>query len=441
MPSSAHHRLLTQEALRPLPAWMRDALGTAAERRLVEECCLYPDRYFDIHGEGHRRAAAYALLIDGIQFHYLPNTPIEGEYKFWRVVPGQAGVQPRLERVVVEPNQNWRHAGIGFAHYFEKAANSLRSGRTEEAIGFLGTLLHVLEDASTFLHSLEGPDGVDVFALDRLMTPPDEDLGRLPTSLLDAPGGRCEMEGYRPALLGASPAEAAFRLYTAYAETVIRNRKRLIPLLLRLWEGDAAGAERLRALVLTDSARLASDAAFTVFSLAWERFEAEDMERLRRVHLSDLKPVREPRGLSVPYRFVTMQRDACLDDSRRRRPLALMLDGRRVTFEKGLGTGCHFDYTLAWDIPAGVYGRFCCAVGLYPDLSRDGDFVAEVRSAGATVRRVRIHDGHPAERIECPAHRGGLIELRVESETGMGNPQGRLNNIVWADLLLEKPAA
>ena len=223
MPGHFTHRSLTRAALQALPAWARDRLPAEAERLLLDECCMNPDRYFDLFALGHDRVKPYTLLIDGIQFHYLPNTPIEGEYKYWSVVEDAEG-RRRLRRLRVEENENWRHAREGFTFYIERASAALREGRFVDAMNFLGILLHTLEDASTFLHSLEGPDGVDIFALNRLVPPPDGRLEMMGTSLLAGAAVEFDLGPYGPALLGLSAPEAAFRLYTVYARTVAANR-------------------------------------------------------------------------------------------------------------------------------------------------------------------------------------------------------------------------
>jgi hypothetical protein len=162
------------------------------------------------------------------------------------------------------------------------------------------------------------------------------------------------------------------------------------------------------------------------------------VEALRQVHLSDLKPIREPRGLSAPYRFITWLPDAALDHSLKPRPLVLDLGGSRIHYAKGIGSGSHFDYTFAWELPAAVYSRLSGAVGLHPELSRNGDFTAEVRLGGQILLRRHMTDAHSAERFEFSVACGGLLELRVESPFGMGDDKQCVNSIVWGDLKLAK---
>ena len=428
---------MTREALRALPEPVRAHLPPESELLLVDTCCMNPDRYFDIAGGGHERVRPYTLLIDGIQFHYLPNTSIEAEYKYWGVARRADGERV-LRRVRVDPNDNWRHAWAGFNHYIGNSVENLRAGRLDDAMNYIGILLHTLQDASTFLHSLEGPNGADLFVLDRLMDTPAGRFDLLPTSVLRGRMTDFDIVGYAPALLGVTVPEAAFRLYSGYARTVMSNRRKLIPMLHKSHEGDEAGVDALSADIMRCAARLSADAVYTIFCQAFNHFLQAETDLLRAVYLSDLMPVREPRGLSMPYRFISWLPDAALDQSLKPRPLRIELDGSCATFSKGIASGSHFDYTFAWELPPAVYARLSGAVGLHPDLSRHGDFVAQVALNGQVLFRSRITDAHPGDRFECATNGGGLLELQVECAFGMGNAGQCVNNIVWGDLKLTK---
>ncbi|HRU04455.1 MAG TPA: hypothetical protein P5137_01615, partial [Candidatus Brocadiia bacterium] len=373
-------------------------------------------------------------LNGAIQFHYIPNTDIESEYKYWAVTDDPATGRLRLKRGAVPPNMNWRHASAGYEYYFRRAADSLRAGETDDAAGFLGTLLHFIEDSTFGLHAVEGTDGVDIFVLDRFIEPPGGDLALRPSSVIDCKLLPFDIQGYQPRLLGLKPAEAAFHLYTACAEVVAAARKKLIPIVFHVYEKNEAAANALRLAMLQDSARLCADVVFTCCAMAGAGWTADQAARLQQVYLSDMKPVREPRGLSMPYRFITMLRDAALDADRRAVPLRLKIDGQETAFAKGLGTGSHYDYTLAWEIPAGVYDRFRCAVGAHSTLSPDGDFTASLTMNGRVEAEARCWPERPAARFGCGVSHGGLLELKVRSGAGMALK----SNIVWGAPLLTR---
>lgn len=434
MPGGSQHKLMTQLALGQLPEGALAQLGGEAAADLLLETCCYPDAYFDLTNGGHERAAPYALLIEGIQFHYLPNSPTESEYKFWGVTPPDSQDRRKLERLHRLPNRNWRHAWVGFNYYLDKMVECLQTGDFKEAAGFLGTLLHVLQDAAAFIHALEGPDGLDVFALDGLITPPDDDPALLPSLALAGRTVPCTISDYVPMLLGTGVPEAAFRLYSAYARTVKHSRRMLTPLLYAIYEKREADADRLCAEMLQTGARLCADAAFTAASIAADRFDPVQKSALDEVCLSELEPVSRPRVTSQPYGLVGLTRDHALDENRQRCPLALMTDGKRREFERGFGSGTHFDCKTAFELPAGVYRTFTCWVGAHADLSRKPGFTAGIKLRGDAVRQADITSDNPACFLKCDVSGGGLLELFAESDRGLGH----VNSVVWGDPLLYK---
>lgn len=226
MAGTGTHQLITKRAVATLPAWEQKILGVTG-KKFLNESCLFPDMYFDIETGGYQKALPYAHFIDGIQFHYIPNTPIEPEYKYWKVVKDKTGKPVRLKRVVTEPNLNWKHSQQGFRFYFRQAVTNLRRKNLKKAAGFLGSLLHVLEDGGTGLHSLEGTDGSDIFILDRLMKPARGDISRLPTGILSAPEPENpDIHLGSPALLGTGVEEAVFLLYTRFYQVQSASRKK-----------------------------------------------------------------------------------------------------------------------------------------------------------------------------------------------------------------------
>lgn len=437
MPGGFQHKLMTRLAIDQLTGWTADVFDEQTKSLLLEEACLYPDAYFNTTRGGYEKTAPYALLIDGIQFHYLPDTPIKSEYKFWKVSDPDDKGHRRLERLRHETNENWKHAWTGFNYYIEKTVDCFKAGEPVEAVKFLGVLLHTLQDSVIFPHSLEGPDGVDVFALDRLIEPPGGDLSLLPSSVLGGRQIECDISGYSPRLLGTSASEAAFQLYSSYAKAVESSRKKIIPMLLNIYEGCEDKADDIYRETLSIGARLCADAAYTTLSIAFHRFEPDDISELQKVYLSDLKPVQKPRITSAPYGFISMTKDCALDDERQRRSLMLIQDGDRRSFSKGFGTGVHFDYTIAYELPADVYDTFTCLVGYHPELSRNADFCAGLRFRGNKIAETHITEDNPAFRLECDVRQGGLLELFLECAEGMSG-DGTVSSVVWVDPLLMK---
>ncbi len=66
---------------------------------LVSTSSLY-DRYFDLEGGRYQETLPCMFFTGGIQFHYLPNSPIEPEYKYLSVVCGKKGKPLRVKKTV-----------------------------------------------------------------------------------------------------------------------------------------------------------------------------------------------------------------------------------------------------------------------------------------------------------------------------------------------------
>ncbi len=402
---------------------------------LIEASSLYPDIYFDIESGGHEKALPYMFFVDEVQFHYPPNSPIEPEYKFFRVVKDRKGRARRLEKIFFPENLYHKHTHKAFMYYLEKTTNAVSLEDFLSFAGFAGVFLHSIHDSCAGLHAQEGVDGVDCFALDRFIAPPPDRPLFLPSMVFGAlqnTGIRCG----EPALLGESVEEAAFNLHTRHSKIVAESRLKLIPAVLNFYSGDTAGADKLFTEMLSAAAGLSADVLYTVFSIAENRFLREDLQKLRKVYLSDAKPVREPRCLSTPYKFTTMLRDGSLDMERNTVALELSAGGGRIKkFKKGLGTGAHFEYDLAYLLPARVYSRFRCAVGLHARLGKGGDVRVKIKLRGKKMFSGHFKDSFPSAEVEFPVRSGGLLELKVSSDKGIG---GAENNMVWGEPMLVK---
>lgn len=432
MPGKEHFAM-TEAAVKAIPPEQRKLIGEAGEESLISSSSL-PDRYFDLEGCGYREALPYMFFTDGIQFHYLPNSPIEPEYKYWSVVCDKKGNPRRLRKPVRCENLNWKHAFRGFSYYLEKMSRAAKAQDFEAFGGFGGVLLHVLQDACTGLHALEGVDGVDIFALDRLVEPPGGDPFLSASSVLSSKK-HGQISPRSPRLLGECPAEAAFRLYSAYSQTVSGARHKLMPLLMSVYEKDLKQAEFLYTAMLSEAAGLCADVLYTTLCTGTGKFLKNEKKKLGKVYLSDMKPVREPRGLSQPYRFTTMLKNASLGPQG---PAPLKLKdekGRIRNFKKGLGTGCHFEYSIAYYLPPGVYSTFSCFCGLHSELGKGGDIRVQIKFRGKNMFSGKFNDRRPSKKVEFTVKKGGLLEFNVKSDKGMN---GRENNIVWGEPVLIK---
>ena len=172
MPDSSVHRHITECALHLAPL-------EGGNEGLVGEYCTYPDAYFS----DPEKLAPYMFFLDGVQFHYLPDTPYAPLYRYWDA----AGC---VHRTVPFVNENFRHAKAGFTYYLEQILRCFRLGQPEEGKKYLGCLLHMLEDSTFGVHALEGPGGTDLFALDRMLglfmqAEPDTKWASRPRTILE----------------------------------------------------------------------------------------------------------------------------------------------------------------------------------------------------------------------------------------------------------------
>ena len=417
------HSAITRAAVDVLPRWMRDRLGPEAHA-LADTYCSYPDHYWGDE-QKRRDIGPYTFFIEGVQFHYFDH--LDGD-------PG--AVCAVLQQ--------------GGTHYFEQIRSCLRRGEAGAAARFLGVLAHALQDQGCPIHALEGPNAKTGWVLlKELIRPPVGDVETNAAMLMAT--CRCSgvrIDGYRPRLLGTAPAEAAFHLHERYWSILETTRARVVPFLQATMSGDTDRASELGLQMGRQCARVTADILFTGLCMGHDRFPAEQTSALRRVDVASLHPIAVPKVLSTPYRFIPLVRGACLDADRRRVPLRLRdADGRVTTYDRGIGTGCHVRYAIAYRIPAGVYDRLALVAGLHADLARQAGVRLRIllgtRMDAATEARVVFDSGpidehSPASVVELSVREGGDIVLQGEDRTGRWGHPG--NQIVWAEPTLTRMA-
>lgn len=272
MPAGAIHIILTCAALQ-LCGGFKDT------GKLTSEYCLYPDDYF----HAPETIGKYMFFTDGIQFHYLPDTPYNELYRYWKA--GKSGVP---ERCMAFRNDNFRHADAGFRFYMNNAVAEWRNGRRDEAYKYLGCLLHMLEDSTFGIHALEGPDGTDIFALNRLAG--RDIISQLCT--LKCPEADPGFSG-KPECLGGSVEEALPFLYARYVRSVRSSRQAQFRTAVELMNGtpeDRVSPET--ALTMRRNAvLLCADVLTTVRAIAEETAVSP-----RQFRLSELEPFEFPLG-------------------------------------------------------------------------------------------------------------------------------------------------
>lgn len=426
MPGSATHELLTRLAIACLSA-DEQAIIQDQKEALCHDYCMLPDVYY----ADAPAATPYLCFVDGVPFHYIPNEPVE--YNNWKVevVNGKT----KLVALPLSENVHHRHCRVAFEFYFSKIARSLADHRLTDAAKFGGALSHALEDNCTPIHAFEGSDGVDVFVLDRLVRPPADRPLEVPSVVFAERAVNVDMSGYTPRLLGTSPAEASFHLYTRFCETVATNRFQILPILEAAYAGKKSEEEARWVSVHRNTICLLADVWHTAIALS--RTNLPPTAHLEKIDLAKVRPARRPRFLSSPYKFTPFVGGFALDENRKPVPLVLeFADGSRQEYATGLGLGSHATFAFEYQLPAGVFRRLRGAAGLHADLGRSGHVRLEWRLNDKVLWEQEFGGKHLAEKFDLDVSAGGWLVLRGHALTDVALADE--NNLVLGEPVLER---
>ena len=385
------------------------------------ESSFFPD-WHPPHAPAERRklVAPYALEIEGVPFHNFLVEPETSE--------GRGSWQTNTEK-------NWRFATTGFDYYLTASVRSLKEGRARDASGFMNWLCHVLQDQASFIHSLQGPGGLQPFFFKEFFGPPP---GRSHQTATDFLGEECPevtLKGYTPRLLGTTVPEAAFHLYHRYRQVNRHTRRLLIPLIQSGYAEDAVKHEQIRESIALEVSRLLADLFHTVYCLSGERFSADQTAPLDTVDMTELFPVEYPNHASSPYRFSPVVKGACLSNGEPPERVPLRLNLHRsdqkdpVTFDHGLGTGAHYKSVISYGIPTDVYGRVELAVGLHEPLGRRGHVSVSISLDETQLFQREFSGSARAEPFTADVSPGGILRWTVCALTEQWSDAN--NHVVW----------
>lgn len=359
MPDSRTHSALTRAAL---------ALQTAEtgnNENLIGDYSSWPDFYFSDRGKELR---PYIFFLDGIQFHYPPDTPYNDLYRYWDIGEND------FHRSRPFINENFRHVSAGFRFYIENIVRNFRQNDLDEGKKYLGCLLHMLEDSCFGLHALEGAGGADAFVLDRLTDDPVQ-----PSMIIAKIKYRDDFPKleYVPHSLGNSPDEMVMRLYAAYCAASADSRKCCFRYILNTLENRAEQNPEQEYRMYANAVKLCADVIHTVFQLGRGMILPSGPCRLE-----ELEPYEFPFGGFGGYRFRSFVRNCAFD--RENNAVPLELDCGK--FEHGLSFGTHADGRLRYFIAPGIYRKFTCRIGLHPISPAGGNAEITWFNAGKAVR-------------------------------------------------------
>ena len=123
MPARLHHQIITRQALR--------SAGIDGHQQLIDDYSSFPDDY-------HRRyqeVKPYMFIMDDLEFHYPPHTPVDQFYRYWNHSPERGTFM-----VDTTTNRNQIFSEAGFAFYLTNILENLKKNAADEADKFLEAL-------------------------------------------------------------------------------------------------------------------------------------------------------------------------------------------------------------------------------------------------------------------------------------------------------------
>ena len=399
MPDGKKHSILTKAVLDMLSPYFK--LPENEHEALIEQYCCYPDTFFSSDKSVYENILPYMFIKDGIQFHYLPDTPLNELYRYW--LPKLE--EQRLGKSRPFHNSNFFHARAGFEFYLNNMVKYFEDDNYREGAKFTGCLLHMLEDSSFGAHSLEGPYGTDIFVLERLFGEPD-DLGKTPLNILKALDcSRVKPFDYTPKLLGENVPEIAMHLYAAYVKNAASSRQLCFKIVRNVYDGRENENPELIQKMFSKTIKICTDMLFSALSVA--KHELKDSGHLKTISLTELEPFEFPLGGSGGYRFLSCLKDIAVDSNMRKIPLQLKLGDEIISFDRGLSFGSHYEVALCYWIPEDLYSGFEACIGLHPDsLNPESGVKIEIINNGKIVQELEFKETSSAEKLLLKNPRG-----------------------------------
>ena len=393
MPDAATHSAITRAALQLQP------FDTGDNSRLIDDYSSWPDRYFS---ERRAEIMPYMFFLDGIQFHYPPDTPYTELYRYWDMDENS-----NFHRSRPAVNENFRHVTAGFRFYLEHILEHFARREMEEGKKYLGCLIHMLQDSTFGLHALEGAGGSDAFVLDRLTgaePAPSAILGRLRYR------DDFAVPGHQPRSLGNSVEETVMRLYAEYCRVSADSRQCVFRYVMNTLENRAERNFAEEQRMFHNAVKLTADTIWTVYRIA-----RGEIGPVRSCRLEELEPYQFPFGGFGGYRFRSFLRNKAVD--REGKTLPLELD--RGRFEHGLSFGTHLEGTLLYSVAPKVFSRFTCRIGLHAAFPAAGKVQLTWISHGRETETFTLDPDCRSRMVDLPDP-GGEFGLKFRSDPTCG---------------------
>lgn len=398
------HLAITRAALETLPEWQKTLLGNELQA-LGDRHCMIPDNVYS-----DRENARYAAMESR---------------------PGEAYLQvlhlPTLQPDCLEV----------MTHFMNQAVTALRKKRLGDAVRFMGTLCHQIEDYGSPSHTVPGDNMFTL--LQQFLPPTDVMKDRLMHGPIENGGFTVSIPGYRPQLLGTTVDEAAWRLMHRVHEGILNARSTTIPIIQALYADDAAAVTKhqLRAAVV--DAQIVADAMHTILCLGTQKLDAGAVKTLQQAAIDAFLPLEAEKLYYPQTQFFSSPHwghpriGVILAEGSRAMPLKLRLDEGSREFSRGISAG--MGKPLTFILPGGVFSRFTVIAGLHPELGARGRVEFAILGDDKPLVSATLNGTDPARRLECRLEGVTRLQLSLSSR-GLDS---KSNYAIWAEPMLIKP--
>ncbi len=398
------HHAITRAALDVLPAWQKEALGGELTQ-LGDNYCLIPDHVYT-----DKENAKYAKMESAPKEVYL--------------------------RILHVPTQQAEYHEV-MRYFMERAVAALRDGKMGDAARYMGTMCHQIEDYGSPAHTVPRDN---MFTLLQQFLPPSEAMkGQLMHGPIENGDFKVSIEGYKPALLGTTVNEAAWRLMHRVHEGIINARSTTVPIIQALYKEDKEAVVKHQLRAATVDAQVVADAVYTILCLGVQKYAASEEAALQQVQIGTFFPL-EADSLYYPQtQFFSSpnwghaRSGVILAGGNKDIPLTLCVGSGNKQFENGISAG--MGKPLTFLLPKNIYVRFTVLVGLHPELGAKGRVEFTVNGDGKQLTTVILNGTDPAKLLECDVTGVSELQLMLTSR----GVDSKSNYAIWAEPTLVKP--
>lgn len=398
------HHAITRAALEVLPAWQKEVLGGEL-KQLGDSYCMIPDNVFTDK--------------ENARFAKMESVPKEVYLKILHL-PTQ---QPEYLEAM--------------RYFMEQAVASLRNGKPGDAARYMGTVCHQIEDYGSPSHTVPGDN---MFTLLQQFLPPSDAMkGQLMHGPIENGDFKVSIEGYKPALLGNTVNEAAWRLMHRVHDEILNARSTTVPIIQALYKEDKESVVKHQLRAATMDAQVVADAVYTIICLGMQKFAAEEQAALKQVQIGSFFPLEAASCYYPQSQFFSSpnwghaRSGVILAGGNADMPLKLCVGSSNQEFKNGISAG--MGKPLTFLLPKDVYARFTVLAGLHPELGAKGRIEFTISGDGKVLTTVILNGTDPAKLLECDVT--GVKELQL-ALTSRG-VDSKSNYAIWAEPTLVKP--